>query len=171
VCVGLVCTAHSEEFPNMPPCPDSADVVLVDGPLADDDFSKAGAAQDRTVAHIIDSLTALPYAEAPLSRGGSQASAAPIAWVNANANASAADASGASPTQLDETVENGGVVTAPPMYEGEEPVEEVDQLLEELMDLYQQQHEGEEPTDAIVHSWMEQLREANAESEARRDVN
>eukprot|EP01047_Picozoa_sp_COSAG01_P078159 COSAG01_NODE_14334_length_1466_cov_7.322604_2_plen_233_part_00 len=38
---------HAAEFPHMPPRPRPADVVLVEGSLADDDFSQPGAAREQ----------------------------------------------------------------------------------------------------------------------------
>jgi deoxyadenosine/deoxycytidine kinase len=50
---------HADEFPLMPARPfklGEDNVTVVEGPLADDDFSEPGAAQERVVAHICDSI-------------------------------------------------------------------------------------------------------------------
>lgn len=49
---------HPEEFPLMPPRPFDVDrdVVVVDGALADDDFSRAGPAADRVVSYILEKV-------------------------------------------------------------------------------------------------------------------
>lgn len=48
---------HASEFPDMPPRPFAPeDVVVVDGPLADHDFSAPGPAADQTAAHIVDNI-------------------------------------------------------------------------------------------------------------------
>ena len=46
---------HSEEFPKIPPRLEK-DVVVVDGPLADADFSCPGPEADRTVEHVVKGL-------------------------------------------------------------------------------------------------------------------
>ena len=52
----------------MPPRPAAEDVILVDGILADGDFSVPGSvAQERTVSYIIGALLAQPGAEAPVA--------------------------------------------------------------------------------------------------------
>ena len=48
---------HPKAFPKMPPPPFSReDVVVVEGTLADHDFSKPGDAADQTVRHIVDRI-------------------------------------------------------------------------------------------------------------------
>ncbi|GFR91559.1 P-loop containing nucleoside triphosphate hydrolase protein [Elysia marginata] len=48
---------HTEEFPEMPPPPFAPeDVVVVDGTLADHNFSTPGLAADQTVAHVVEKI-------------------------------------------------------------------------------------------------------------------
>ena len=110
---------HTDEFPNMPPRPDPDDVILVDGILADEDFSVPGSvAQERTVSHIVDALLAQPGAEAPVQLTTTAATAATTASLPAGM------ATGGGPMTFEFSAEEDG--------------DETDTVLEELMDLYLQ---------------------------------
>ena len=81
----------------MPPRPAAEDVILVDGILADDDFSVPGSvAQERTVSYIIGALLAQPGAEAPVALTGGLSPSITASGANTAASAGFATAAATS---------------------------------------------------------------------------
>ena len=149
---------HLKEFPNMPPRPHKDDVVLVDGSLADDDFSRPGPAQERVTEFIVSSVLSGTTYMGPANSDHSTPIPSTMA-TNAGtpdfvAWAATAAEQGRGSTSVEECLVD-------PDADNEQ--DEVDQVLNGLLDLYKDKH-GEDPTDEMVSQWVKQLREATAEA-------